>query len=337
MPPKKDTNKKIARFYLFYGPNDFRLDERVSSLIKAVITPGAEAFDLDRFDGKGCDINAVINAVSTPPVISPLHVIILTNLEKLSMSNQNMLAERLLPKIPEYSVLAMTALKPDRRSKLFKQLLADKTNSRVYDNFEPNEAAGLSMQFATNRGKKLSGQVATILVETFGVDAYRLENEVEKLCLYVGDKSDIDKKDLAFSSGFDRIQTAVDLPDLIFDGRLGEALELSRRALASGITETQMLYILKNYLLAINAAQISGNMKSLFGILHADIDRVKEVYAKSRSIKQDVVIKGLTYIFRAEYSLKSARFPSEAIVEALIVALSIAASGNIPRDKLYFL
>ena len=337
MPAKKDTSKKIANHYLFYGPNDYKLDERVSSLIKAVVPPGAESFDLDRFDGKGCDINALINAVSTPPIISPFHVVILTNLDKLSNANQNLMSDKLISKIPEYSILAMTATKPDKRSKLFKRLLDEKETTRIYDDFNPAEAAGLGVQFATNRGKKLSSQVATILVDTFGVDAYRLENEVEKLCLYVGDKGDIDKKDMAFASGFDRVESATDLPDLIFGNRLADALELSRRALASGITETQLLYILKNYLLALNSAQVSGNMKSLFGILHADITRVREVYAKSRNVKQDIVIKGLTFIFRAEYSLKSARFPSEAVIEALIVALNIAVTGNIPRDKLYFL
>ena len=46
---------KIKRFLLFHGPNAFKLDERVSSLVKAVIEPGAEAFDLDRFDGNQAD------------------------------------------------------------------------------------------------------------------------------------------------------------------------------------------------------------------------------------------------------------------------------------------
>jgi DNA polymerase III subunit delta len=336
-PLDKAALAKFQRYYLFYGPNSYKLDERVKSLTKALIDPGSEAFDLDRFDGDRVDISNVINAASTPPVISQIRVVILTNVEKLSAQPQTRL-EAFLTKIPEYSVLGMTAVKIDKRSKLFKKLAAEeKVHTFVFDLFKPTEAAGLVVKFADDRHKKISTYVANAIVEIFGTDPYRLENEVEKLTLFVGDKPEIEKSDLAFASGFSKIETAYDLPDLILRGKPEQALELSRTALASGISEMQLLWILKNHLLRLNSAYVIGNAKGLMSALHMPFAPAQELLRTSKITSQDAVAKGLTFVFRAEYALKSARFPTEVIIELLIASLYIIFKGNIPKDRLYYL
>lgn len=265
MASQDNVIKQVKRYYLFYGPNSYKLDERVSSLIKAVITPGSEAFDLDRFSGNSSDISNVINAVSTPPIISPIRVIIFTDIEHLAAGAQNRL-DSFLPKIPEYSVLAMTAVKLDKRSKFFKKLAEAKGQSFVYDIYKPEEAMALIVKFAGDRGKKIAIAAAGALVDLFGTDPYRLQNEVEKLALFVGDKPEITSSDLAFASGFTRVETAYDLPRLIMAGKPNEALELVRNAIASGIAEMQMLYILKNHVMALNSARKAGTIKGLMSM-----------------------------------------------------------------------
>jgi DNA polymerase III subunit delta len=336
-PIDKAALSKFKRYYLFYGPNAFKLDERVRSLGQALIEPGSEAFDLDHFDGDRADISNVINAASTPPVISLLRVVILTSAEKLSAQSLNRL-EAFLPKIPDYSVLAMTAIKIDKRIKLFKNLAAqDKVHTFYFDLFSSSEAADLVVKFAAARAKRMSTYVANAVVETFGTDPYRLENEVEKLALYVGEKPEIEKSDLAFASGFNKIETAYDLPNLIFAGKPEQALELARTALASGISEIQLLWILKNHLIRLNGAHAIGNPRGMMSELRMPFGAAQELLRISKNISQDDIAKGLTFIFRAEYALKSARFPTEVIIELLISTLYLTFKGNIPKNKLYSL
>jgi DNA polymerase-3 subunit delta len=363
MPPKDDIIKQIKRYYLFYGPNDYRLAERVTSLVKAVIEPGSEAFDLDRFDGKTHQAPDIVNALSTPPVISPLRTVILANADYLSASGQLFL-ESILDKIPNYSVLAMTVHdhKIDKRSKLFKRLAAvekgpeipsAKAQTFFYSSYGPGEAMGMVTLFATERNKTISADTNAAIVEMFGTDPYRLKNEVEKLALFVGEKANIEKKDLAFASGFDRVETPDELPGMILDGRIGRALEFTRQAIASGISEFQILFILRNYLTALNLAMSAKSQSQLIGLLakrpvlvrpKPDEDymvavrrRTQEFYSHSRNINQAAVAKGLTYLFRAEYSLKSARFASEGVIEHLIVTLYLTFRGNMPSSKLYLI
>jgi DNA polymerase III delta subunit len=359
MPPKDDVIMQIKRYYLFYGTNDYRLAERVRSLVKAVIDPGSEAFDLDRFDGRTADAATVVNAASTPPVISPLRVVTLANVDELSATGQGFI-EMFLDKIPDYSVLAMTAERLDKRSKLFKRLASeekskDVPNEKVHTYHfagpEPSEALNLVSQFATERQKEIAPQVAGAVVEMFGFNPYRLQNEVEKLALYVGEKAQIEKKDLAFASGFDRVETPDELPGMIMDGQITRALSLTRQAIASGISEFQIMFILRNYLIGLNLAYRAKGLGQLIGTIakrptivrnKADEDyivvarrKAEDFYARSRMIDQSAVAQGLIYLFRAEYSLKSARFPSEGVIELLIVALYLAFKGNKSETKLY--
>ncbi len=328
MAGKENTIKKIARYYLFFGPNNYKLDKRISSLIKAVIPTGGEAFDLDRFDGKRCDIADLLNSLSTPPVLSPLRVVVLNDADRIPAKKQTVLCE-FLPRIPEYSVLAITAARADRRSKLFKTLLAEKKKqSFEYKEFTDAEAMGLIAKFAADRNKIIGSRIADMMVGLFGTDPYRLENEVEKLALSVGDKKEIEKKDLAFVSGFTKAETAFDLLELTFNGRIKEALELCGRALASGISEMQILYIYKNHLTKLNAAYNSKELKELMSTYRISYPVAKQLQAEARKIRPEAILNGLSHIFRAEYSLKSARFPSSYIIELLVESLYLAMAGN---------
>lgn len=296
--------------------------------MKAVIPEGGEVFDLDRFEGKRCDMPTLLNGLSTPPVMSPLRIVVLSDTEKLPAKSQKMLNE-FLEKIPEYSVLAMTAVRADKRSALFKKLLAlDKKQSFSYKEPGQADAAKLAVEFASARGKTMSLQIADILVTIFGTDPFRLENEVEKLALYTGENTEIEKKDLAFSAGFTRIETPYDLPDLIISGQLSTALELTSKALMSGISEMQLLYILKNYFSRICISYNSNDIKEVMAKCRIPFFAAKIAMNQCRRIRPAAIYQGLSAIFQAEYSLKSARFRPDLVIELLVMRLFLAVKGN---------
>jgi DNA polymerase III delta subunit len=326
-PEKQDTIARIRRYYLFHGPNAYKLSERVSSLISAVVPPGSESFDVDRFDGRRCDVARLINVISTPPVMSPLRVVVLSDVDRLPGKRQNTLLE-FLPKIPEYSVLAMTASKTDKRSRFFKGVLQEKKQAIGYKEVTPSEATRLAVRFAADRKKTMKVQVADNVVALCGVDPFRLENEIEKICLSVGSKEEIEKKDLAFVAGFTGSETAYDLPDLTFDGRIKEALELCNRAISSGTNEMQIIYLFKNLLARMNGACNVKETKQLMSSHRISYPVAKQARVLAGKAGPQGILAGLKLLFRAEYALKSARFPSRFILESLIVGLYMVARGN---------
>jgi len=328
MSQNSEKIKRIARYYLFYGPNEYMLKKKLWSLIKTALPSGGEAFDLDRFDGKRCDSAGLLNSLSTPPAFSPLRVILLENTEKLPAKTQSLLFD-FLEKIPEYSVLAMVAETADRRSKLFKYLLGEKKKFALkFDKLQYPEAVKLVVKTAAERDKKLDLNLADTIVGIYGTDPYRLENEIEKLVLLAGEKPEIEKKDLAFSSGFSKIETAYELPELIFDGKIKDALELCGRALASGISEMQILYLFKNHLDRLNAACNLKGYKELMSSYRIPYFAASKVFTQSKRLRQSAITSCISYIFKAEYAIKSARFPSKSVIELMIVAIYLASGGN---------
>ncbi len=330
---KENKIGKIGRYYLFHGSNDYSIRQRVLSLIATVIPTGAEVFDLDKFDGKRCEIADVLNSVSTPPATSPLRVTILENVDKLPAKAQNILMES-LAKIPEYSVLAMTCRKADKRQKLLKTLVAEKKVAYEFNDMAHSDAAALLEKFAAQRGKKLDPQLAEAMIGIYGPDPYRLENEIEKLALLAGNREQLEKKDMAFAAGFTKIETAYDLPGLVFDGRIDDALELAGRAIASGISELQILYLFKNHLDRLNASCNSKDFKGLMSAYRLPYPVARLIFVQAKRLKPTAILNCLSYIFKAEYALKSARFPSKLIIELLVVAIYLASGGNKKDSRL---
>jgi len=331
---KDDKIGKIGRYYLFYGSNEYLLKQRILSLINTVIPPGGEVFDLDKFNGRRCDIADLLNSFSTPPAMSPLRVTIVEDVDRLPAKSQAALCDA-LPKIPEYSVLAMTAGKTDKRLKLFKTLLSESKVAWEFNDFSQAEAVEMVRKFAGSRNKKIDPYLADAIVGIFGSDPYRLENEIEKLALVGGERQEIEKKDLAFVSGFSRVETAYDLPELIIEGKIKNALELCDRALASGISEMQIIYLVKNYLERLNTACNLSDAKGLMAIHRMPYQAASRIFSQSKKIRPAAILACLTYIFKAEYSLKSARFPSKNVIELMIIAIYLASGGNKDQDTRY--
>jgi len=323
-----DKINRIGRYYLFYGSNDYMLKQRVSSLVRTAIVPGAEMFDLDKFDGRRCEAADLLNSISTAPIVSPLRVTVLENTDKLPVKTQTLIFDSLL-KIPEYSVLAMMAEKADKRSKLFKALLSEKKKIAFeYGDFAHADAVGLVAKFAGDRNKKIDPHLADAIVGIYGTEPYRLENEIEKLSLLVGEREIIEKRDLSFASGFSRVETAYELPELALDGRIKEALELCGRALSSGISEMQILYIFKNHLDRLNTACNTKEFKDLMAVYQMPYPAATRIFQQSRKVRQEAILNCLCCLFKAEYALKSARFPSKTVIELLVVAIFLASGGN---------
>jgi DNA polymerase-3 subunit delta len=117
------------------------------------------------------------------------------------------------------------------------------------------------VQFAQQRSKKLLPQAARILVEFVGPDLARLESEVEKLCLYVGQANEISPQDVEATSVASAGPGEWDLMNAIRDGRTAEALDLLERTL----TRRGLEFKLMGGLIWQYRQQLSGKPAPSFG------------------------------------------------------------------------
>jgi DNA polymerase III delta subunit len=103
----------------------------------------------------------------------------------------------------------------------------------------------------------------------------------------------------------------------------------------SGISEMQLLYILKNHYSRICVSYNSNDIKEVMAKCRIPYFAAKIVKSQSRKVRPSAAYAGLADIFRAEYSLKSARFRPDMVIETLIMRLFLTVSGNKQARRMY--
>lgn len=153
------------------------------------------------------------------------------------------LVEMLAKGLPPANTLILLAGEIDKRKKLFKYL---KDNEAVIDCSvaEGNTSQAKKAQNAVleslahdllrERGKKLAPGLLPILLDRVGFHPVALANELEKLCLFVGEREAITRADVDEMVGRTRQEALYELNNELATGNLPEALALLARLLDNG-------------------------------------------------------------------------------------------------------
>lgn len=126
------------------------------------------------------------------------------------------------------------------------------------------------------RGKKTSPQVVNLLLEAAGTDLLLLEQELEKLSLYSGDRAVITEEDILAVCAFQKTYDRFALEEALESGSLQEALSITSRFLAEQPDASEVINYftgLSRYILSLARAKVEVEEKKV---------PVKEVFSKMR-------------------------------------------------------
>jgi DNA polymerase-3 subunit delta len=84
------------------------------------------------------------------------------------------------------------------------------------------------------RGKKCASGAAQLLFESIGADLDQLAREIEKLCLYVGERPEIHADAVAQLTGALRARASYELTDLVGQRQVEPALRMLQKLLHQG-------------------------------------------------------------------------------------------------------
>ncbi len=228
------------------------LRQRAREEIRAQVLSGAApSFDEDRFDlaATGTDPGRVLAAARTLPVLAPRRLILVRGL--VDRRAQRFL-EELLPAYLESPVpstcLLLEAERIDRRQRWVKRV-AEVGQLRVLE--APRRPAELRVWITEQlraRGKSAGSGAAAALADAIGPDLDRLGSEVEKLCLFVGERARVTADDVARITGQTRVLALYELTDAVGDCRRGDALRMLGRLLDQGEAPLALVAALASHL-----------------------------------------------------------------------------------------
>jgi len=222
-----DWKKKTFRpIYWLEGEEEYYIDQVMSYAEHHILNEAEAGFNLTVFYGKDAAWADIVNACMRYPMFAERQVVLLKEAQQMRDIDklEGYIANPLLSTI---FVVSYKEKKVDGRSKLAK-LLKEKgellSTKKMYDNQLPDWVSGL----AESKGYALSQKALMLLVEHIGNDLSRINNEIEKLAVNLGERKKITEDDIEKYVGVSKEYNVFELQDALAKKDLPRAIRIIR-------------------------------------------------------------------------------------------------------------
>jgi DNA polymerase-3 subunit delta len=239
--------KTFAAVSLFYGEEDFLIEEGVRTLVESVVDVSARGFDLDVVYGSKVEAKDVIAHASSFPMMGSKRVVVVKEFEKLVTSEtaKELFASYLGNPLPS-THLVLVSSEPDFRRKPFTDLKkkAELIECKpLYDNQVPSWIAHRVKMM----GKEAHPEACRLLQAYVGNSLRALQNELEKIFIFIGDKKEIVPDDVTGVVGATKGFTVFELQNAIGRKDPKESLRILERMLVAGQSPQMIIVMLTRF------------------------------------------------------------------------------------------
>ncbi|MCE5200692.1 MAG: DNA polymerase III subunit delta [Armatimonadota bacterium] len=202
----KTAKTDEPRAYLLRGDDEFQKQQRLSKILKTLVSPDFADFDLETMEGDTATSDRIITGLNIPPFSGKQRVVLVKYANKMHTEEQEKLASRLgqTPKSGCLVLVNPAAEKTDGRPKKGSEVIGDlsKAVRKIgevveFDRMRSDSATKFALSLFAEAGKKVSPQVAAALIQRVGTDSAILVGEAKKLIDYSGDSAVITEKEVA--------------------------------------------------------------------------------------------------------------------------------------------
>jgi DNA polymerase-3 subunit delta len=222
----------IAPFYALVGDEFFVQNEALDLLRKHVLAGADPEAALMEFSPQRADVRLILDELRTKPFLGPRKLVLMREAESFLDKNAEVLGDAFKSARP-VGVLVVTVRKLEGEkagAKLVKKHACAVSCSRLYEDRVP----GWATLRARKYGKRIAFPAAQRLVGAVGGELQRVDNELQKLAIYVGERPTIEAGDVEALVGADRARTVFELADAVGRKRLADALRIARHLLHEG-------------------------------------------------------------------------------------------------------
>jgi DNA polymerase III subunit delta len=318
-----------APVYFFHGDNTLVIDQAIAALRRVVVGDN-EDFAYRAFRGEEASGADIVNAARTVPMLTSEQLIVVRNAEALDADDQAAVLPYLSAPNPA-TCLALVAAKFDSRTKLIAQ--ANKLGM-VHEAaaVSERELSGWVASRARARGLRMSPAVAQALAESTGSDAATVEDALERLALFMGDREEARVEDVEHVVSESRVRSVFELTDALGQRRIEAALRTLANMLRNREAPLRLLATLATHvrrLLMVKELERAGSgqpfaLAQELGVPPFIVGKLTE---QARHFSGQELRRALLRLARTDLELKSSRRPDVLILEEMILDLCLGAGG----------
>jgi DNA polymerase-3 subunit delta len=337
----------LAPVYLLVGEERFVRDQVVAEIRAAALGAGIAAFNEDKFQAGEIDIDKVLAAARTVPMMATKRFVLVRGVERWDSAKheaddepgeaEESAAASPLDKLAAYAAAAvdstcvvLVAEKIDGRRKLM--ALAKKQGFLVAcEPLDGRALPGWILDRARAKGHAISEDATELLAAIAGPELAYVNDAIERLSLYVGAGHPIEEQ--AVSDCVARVRTADTwaLVDVVGRRDLGAALRILADVYDPRDRGLPLLGALAWSIrqLARYQAAVAGGASQDAAARQAGVFspfKAREVATKARTVRAKEVEQWLLVLAETDLALKSSRRPANAILEDMLTRLCNASA-----------
>lgn len=243
------TEPRHPPVVLLVGSEAALRDAALAELRTRVLDGGPRDFNEDRFDvaAAGADIPAILVAARTLPMLAPSRLVRVRGVgERRAEKFIAALTDYLTDPVPT-TCLVLEAERVDKRQRWVKQVASLGELRECSAPTKPAELRAWIDARLRQNGKRPGRGTSAALVDLVGPDLDRLALEIEKVCLFVGERADVKPEDVSEVTGDVRPKALYELTDAIGARRLGAALRIVNQLIDQGHAPLPVLGALANH------------------------------------------------------------------------------------------
>lgn len=323
-------NKKFKNIYLFYGQEEFLKKYYLDSIEKAILENDLTAMNKIVLEGK-FEMGKIEEACETMPVFSEKKLVLVKNSglfksgkDGAKQNNRDQLVEY-LENVPDYTVLVFYEEEIDKKLKTVNMI---KKNGLIVEfSFQkPAELVKWVTKVLKSHDKEISAKDASYLVEICEQGMTEMLNEVNKLIMFLGDRSKVTEQDIDTVCTKSIKSRIFNLTDAIAEKNLDKALKLLNDMLILKEPIPKILFMIARQLRNI----LEMKMLSMEGLNVNDACAKmgitpyvgSKVLSQTKRFSVDKLKEGIREASELDLAIKTGRINDRIAVELLINKLA---------------
>lgn len=230
---------ELAPLYLLYGDEPYLVERAVKKLLDRAVDPGFRDFNLNVFYGNECKGDEVFSAAQTLPMFADRRVVLVKKGGDLPAPALEILLPYLQDPSPS-TCLILQAEKVDGRKKFFAEF---KKRGEAVEFKRPyeNQLGPYVRDEVRAAGKRIDAQAAELLAYLVGNNLQELVSQIEKLCIYCGNKEVIGVADVKTIVSDTKVESVFEFTDALGAKEVGRALRMLTTLLGDGEAPLRIL------------------------------------------------------------------------------------------------
>ena len=318
---KQIRQKKFLPVYLFYGNEQYIIEEIIRLIIDGAVDPALRQLNVEKYYCTETDSETIVTSALSIPMLSERKVIVVRDYDKI---NDSKALRHYYDHPSQSTILVLTAGGIDKRKSIF-SIIAKMGALIKCENLKKAELIEWVKNKISSFGKDISDNAIDMLFDLKGNSLQEVYTELEKLITFVGDKRKIDEKDILSVTGATKEFNVFELINLIGNGDKSKAIIMLNKLLDQNTEPILIVNLLSRHFIILwkiqNLKRINQNPNEISSIVQINPYFLKDYLSQAEKFNIVKLEKCIDSLKEADLQLKSVSLPKRIIMDKLLCNL----------------